>query len=209
MNVIHKTYKFRIYPNKSQEELLNKHFGCARWVYNYFLNEISNQYKQGIKYEGFYKLCIKLGELKKQDNTKWLNEVNSQSLQFALKCLDDAFKRYFKKQNKYPKFKSKKSRNSFTAPQFGKIKDGRLYIPKFKEGIKIKMDRDIKGDISKMTITRTPSGKYYVSILSKEEVNSLPKTGNQCGIDLGLKDFITISDGIKFKNNKYLKEYER
>lgn len=210
MKVINKVYKFRIYPNKEQEVLLNKHFGCSRFVYNYFLNERKEQYQKDNKSDNYYKQAKSLTDLKKQEDTIWLKEVNSQTLQFALRSLDTAYVNFFRGNAQFPKFKSRKHKNTFTIPQFGRLEENRIYIPKFKDGIKVKLDkREVEGKISKMNITKTPTGKYYVSIFTEQTIEELPKTNKQVGIDLGLKDFVITSDGIKFKNNRYTKKYSR
>ena len=209
MNLVNKTYKFRIYPTARQEVLLMQHFGCSRFVYNYFLNERKEQYQGNKKSDNYYIQAKTLTELKKQQNYIWLKEVNSQTLQFALKSLDAAYVNFFKGRAKFPKFKSRKHKNTFTVPQFGKLEDGKLIIPKFKDGIKVKLHRDVEGEIGKMSISKTPTGKYFVSIFSEQEIEQLPKVNKQVGIDLGLKDFVITSDNKKFKNNRYTKKYAK
>lgn len=210
MKVINKVYKFRIYPNKEQEILLSKHFGCSRFVYNYFLNQRKEQYQKDNKSDNYYKQAKSLTELKKQDEYNWLKEVNSQTIQFALRNLDTAYDRFFRKLAQFPNFKSRKHKNTFTIPQFGKLEENKIFIPKFKEGIKVKLDkREVKGKIGKLNITKTPTGKYHVSIFTEQTIEQLPKTNKKCGIDLGIKDFAITSDGIKFKNNRYTKKYSR
>jgi len=209
MRVINKTYKFRIYPNKEQETLLSKHFGCSRFVYNYFLNERKEQYQKDKKSDNYYAQSKTLTDLKKQEEMIWLKEVNSQTLQFALRSLDSAYVNFFRGNAKFPKFKSRKHKNTFTVPQFGKLEDGKIILPKFKDGIKVKLHREVKGEIGKMSITKTPTGKYYVSIFTEQEIEDLSKTNKQVGIDLGLKDFVITSDNKKFKNNRYTKKYAK
>lgn len=209
MRMINKTYKFRIFPTKEQEVLLNQHFGHSRWVYNHFLNERKEQYQSDKKSDNYYKQAATLTKLKKEENTKWLKEVNSQTLQFALRSLDTAFLNFFRGNAQFPKFKSRKNKNTFTIPQFGTLTDNKISIPKFKEGIKVKLHREVKGKIGKMNITKTPTGKYYVSVFTEQEVKELPKTNKQVGIDLGLKDFVITSDNKKFKNNRYTKKYAK
>src|SRR5699024_1591766 len=109
----------------------------------------------------------------------------------------------------FPKFKSRKDKSAFTIPQFAKLEDGKLILPKFKGGIKVKLHREVNGKIGKMSITKTPTGKYYVSIFTEQHLEDLPKTNQQVGIDLGLKDFLITSDNKKFKNNRYLKKYAK
>ena len=209
MKIINKTYRFRLFPTKEQEVLLNKHFGCVRYVYNHFLNERKKQYQANKKSDNYYKQAAALTKLKNEEDTKWLKEVNSQSLQFALRSLDTAFLNFFRGNAQFPKFKSKKRKNTFTIPQFGKLEDGKIIIPKFKDGIKVKLHREVKGKIGKMSFTKTPTGKYYVSIFTEQEVEELPKTNKQVGIDLGLKDFVITSDNKKFKNNRYITKYTK
>ncbi|MEM4934899.1 MAG: IS200/IS605 family element RNA-guided endonuclease TnpB [candidate division WOR-3 bacterium] len=209
MKKVNKTYKFRIYPNAEQEENLARHFGHSRFVYNYFLNQRKEQYQKDKKSDNYYVQSATLTKLKKEEDTKWLKEVNSQTLQFALKSLDSAYTNFFRGNAKFPRFKSRRNKNSFTVPQSGKIVDGKLNIPKFKDGIKIKLHREVKGKIGKMSITKTPTGKYYVSIFTEQEADELPKTNRQVGIDLGLKDFVITSDNKKFKNNRYTKKYAK
>ena len=207
--MVNKTYRFRIYPTAEQEILLAKHFGCTRYIYNHFLNERKEQYQADKKSDNYYKQAATLTKLKKEENTKWLKEVNSQTLQFALRSLDTAFLNFFRGNAQFPKFKSRKHKNTFTVPQFGTIEDGEINIPKLKDGIKVKLHREVKGKIGKMNITKTPTGKYYVSIFTEQEIEQLPKTNRQVGIDLGLKDFVITSEGTKFKNNRYTKTYAK
>ena len=209
MSKINRTYKFRLLPNKKQIELLEKHFGCSRFVYNTFLNQRIEQYKLTGKSDNYYEQAKSLTEMKKQEETAWLNEVNAQTLQFALRILETAYKNFFQKRAKFPKFKSKHSKKSFTVPQFATVAGNRLFIRKFKGGIKCSVHREIKGEIGKVTITKTPSGKYFVSVFTTEEyITPIKKSGNSIGVDLGLKDLIITSDGETFKNNRYTNKYE-
>ena len=209
MRKINRTYRFRLYPNREQTELLSKHFGCSRFVYNYFLNQREEQYKLTGKTDNFYAQCKTLTTLKKQEETAWLKEVNSQTLQFAIRSLETAYNNFFKKRTKFPKFKSKHSKNSFTVPQSASVADNRLFIYKFKEGIKCRVHREIKGKIGKVTITKTPSGKYFVSVFTEEEyITPINKTGKSIGVDMGLKELLTTSDGETFKNNRCTRRYE-
>ena len=209
MRKINRTFRFRLYPNQSQTELLSRHFGCSRFVYNYFLNQRKEQYRLTGKSDNYYAQAKALTTLKKQEETAWLKEVNAQTLQFAIRSLEAAYNNFFKKRTKFPKFKSKHSKNSFTVPQFASITDNRLFIPKFTEGIKCRVHREIKGKIGKVTITKTPSGKYFVSVFTEEDyINPLEKTGKSVGVDMGLKDLLVTSEGETFKNNRYTRRYE-
>lgn len=196
-------------PNQEQEILLSKHFGCTRYVYNHFLNKRKEQYLEYKKSDNYYAQASSLTKLKKEEDTKWLKEVNSQTLQFALRSLDIAFVNFFRGNANFPRFKSRKHKNSFTVPQFGRIEDRRLSIPKFKDGIRIKLHRELKGKIGKMSISCTPTGKYFVSIFTEQEVEQLPTNNKSIGCDLGIKDFVITSDNKKYKNNRYTKKYAR
>jgi putative transposase len=208
MKTIFRTYKFALYPTQEQKVLLDKHFGCARFVYNHFLNQRKEQYQANKKSDNYYAQCKTLTTLKKEEETVWLKEVNAQSLQFALRCLDTAYVNFFRGNAKFPRFKSKRKRSTFTVPQSAKVEDGRFYAPKFKEGIKVNVHREVKGKIGKCTLCKTPTGKYYVSVLSQEEYVPKEKTGLSCGVDLGLKDLAITSDGRKYRNYKYTKQYQ-
>ena len=169
MKTIFRTYQFELQPTQEQKVLLDKHFGCVRFVFNHFLNERKEQYQVDKKSDTYYKQCTTFTELKKKAETAWLKEVNAQSLQFVLRCLDTAYVNFFRGNAKFPRFKSRKKKNSFTVPQSAKLKNGRFYAPKFKEGIKVNVHREVKGEIGKCTLSKTPTGKYFVSILSEEQ----------------------------------------
>jgi len=210
--MINKAYKYRIYPNKVQQELLEKHFGCVRFCFNRGLDKKIKAYQQDKKRLSCFDLINELAKLKKEKEFEWLNEVNSQSLQMALRNLDNAFTNFFRKQNKFPNFKSKKHNiNSFQIPQHLKLSD-KLDIPKIK-GIKIIQHRKLEGKIKTATVSKTPTGKYYISILVEQD-KKLPKKpkikeNTAIGIDLGIKTFATLSNGKKIDNPKYLKNNSR
>jgi putative transposase len=204
-----KSYKYKINPNEEQTVLLNKHFGSIRFTYNYFLNERKKEYETNKNTINYYDNAKSLTELKKQEDYSWLNEINSQSLQYSLKCLDGAYQNFFKFKKGFPNFKSKHTKNSFSVPQSVKLIDGKLVIPKFKEPIDLILSRRFNGKIKSCTISKTPTNEYFVSILVETEHNKLEKTGKSIGIDLGLKDFVITSDGYRYKNNRYTKTYAK
>ena len=205
-----KTYKFRIYPNKDQAELMAKHFGSTRFVWNYFLAQRKESYLEDKKSLNYHDNSKALTRLKKDHEFEWLKEINSQSLQASLKDLDTAYGRFFKKQGMFPRFKSKhKSVDSFRCPQSIDIRDGKLSLPKFREGIKIKLHREMTGKILFATISRTPTDKFFASITCETEHEALPRTDKQIGIDLGIKDLAICSDGKAFKNLKITQKYAK
>jgi putative transposase len=204
-----KSYKYKIKPNEEQILLLNKHFGAIRFTYNYFLNERKVEYEVNKQTLNYNDNSAALTKLKKLEEFKWLKEINSQSLQHSLKSLDDAYNSFFKKRTVFPKFKSKHTKNSFKVPQFVKVVDGKLIIPKFKDPINIIQDKKFKGEIRQCTLSKTSTGEFFVSILVETNHEKFEKTNKQIGIDLGLKDFLITSDGFKYKNNRYTKTYTK
>ena len=130
MRKINRTYKFRLYPNKTQADLLARHFGCSRFVYNWGLNRKSEEYAKTKKNISCFDLIKEITLLKKEEEYKWLSEIQSQTLQMSLRCLDNAFTSFFHKKSKYPNFHKKKNRQSFQYPQGVKIKDNMIYLPK-------------------------------------------------------------------------------
>ena len=204
---MYKGRKYRIYPTNSQKELIHKHCGSVRFIYNLALEAKTMAYVGSKVNLSRYDLQKQMVDLKKE--LPWLNECNSQSLQVALLNLDTAYKSFFKGAG-FPKFKKKTNGGSFSIPQNVIVKDNLLIIPKFKEGIDIVLHREIKGTIKSATISVTPTGKYFVSILcdTKEELptKSPIKGSTTIGIDLGIKDFAITSEGEVFENPKYLRK---
>ena len=209
MKMIQKTYKFRLYPNKEQEKLLANYFGSIRFVYNHFLAKRKEQYEQTKKSSNYYEQAKELTAMKKTEMYSWLKEINSQSLQYALRNLDTAYQNFFKGRAKFPCFHSKKHGGSFAIPQHFKVEDNRIFIPKFKGGIRFVKSQNVQGELRNMTVSVTPSGKYYVCIMAQVEVDDLEKTNLSVGIDLGLKDFVITSDGDRYSSNKFIKKYSR
>ena len=170
--VIHKGYKFRLYPNQEQKIFIAKSIGSCRFVYNYFLNEKTKFYTEHKtdkkKSISFVETEHLLAVLKKDENYNWLNEVNSQSLQFSLRNLDSAYTMFFKKIASFPTFHKKRNGGSFTIPQFFKIveegnKNSYIKIPKLKQPLKFRQSREIKGKILYCSISKTPTDKYFIT----------------------------------------------
>jgi len=209
MKTIHKTYKLKLYPNKEQAELMSKHFGSTRFVWNYFLAERKQSYLESKKSLSYHDNARTLVALKKTDEFSWLKDVNSQSLQSSLKDLDTAYGRFFKKQAMFPKFKKKGlCIDSFRCPQNAKIMDGKLQIPKFKP-IKLNVHREIEGKMLFVTISKTRTDKYFVAITCEVKHEPLPESDKAVGIDLGIKDLAVCSDGTVFENIKTTKKYAK
>ena len=202
-----RAYKYRLYPSELQKELIAKHIGSSRFVYNLALETKTTAYLGSKHNFSPFDLIKQLPELKKE--CEWLKEVNSQSLQQSIQNMDIAFKKFFKGAG-FPKFKSKRDRQSFSIPQNVIVENNLLIIPKFKEGIDIVLHRPIKGTIKSATISVTPTGKYFVSILcdTKKDIpiKAPIEENTTIGIDLGIKDFAITSDGEVFENPKYLRK---
>lgn len=207
--LIHKAYKFRIYPNKNQEVLIAKTIGCSRFVFNHFLAKWQDAYQEKGKGLTYSTCSSQLTQLKKE--LEWLKEVDSIALQSSLKNLADAYSRFFKKQNKTPRFKSKKNRvQSYVTKHTNRniaVVDNKIKLPKLGL-VKFAKSREIEGRILNATIRRNPSGKYFVSILVETEIKELPKTNSSVGVDVGLKDFAILSNGEVFGNPKWFRKLE-
>jgi len=204
-----KSYKYRIYPNKNQEELIIKHFGCCRFIYNFSLELKIKTYQKEDKSLSQFDMNKLLPKLKKKH--KWLKEVIAQSLQQEHNHLDKAFRRFFKEKKGFPKFKSKKDKKSFSIPQNVKIdfKTNRIKLPKI-GSIKARLHREFVGRIKTTTVSMTPTDKYFISICVEDGFKIPHKQkfsfNNTIGIDVGLKHFATLSTDEKIENPKYLKK---
>ena len=202
-----KAYKFRFYPTKSQIKKLNDTFGCARYVYNYFLDLKQKLYSTEKKSISCNRCIKELTFLKKEK--EWLKDVDKFSLQNSLKDLDKAYKNFFNGKG-YPKFKSKKdSRKSYRTNYTNnniEFLDKWIKVPKLGK-LKIRDKMKPHGRILNATITQAPSGKYYISLCCTDiEAEKLERTDKNVGIDLGIKDFAITSDGTVIENPKYLQK---
>ena len=205
-----RAYKYRIYPTEEQKVLFAKTFGCCRFVYNWALNLRIEAYKSDKRTVPYKEMqdCM-VNELKAEHG--WLKEVNSQSLQSALRNLDMAYRNFFRDTHAvgFPKFKSRKSRQSFQCPQHCRVDFGKgtITIPKAKD-IPAVLHRRFKGTVKTVTVSMTPSGRYFASVLVDTAIQELPVTPIQndtaLGIDLGIKSLVVCSDGRTFANPKNL-----
>lgn len=226
-----RVYKFRIYPNKTQQILIQKTFGCVRYVFNHFLDIRMKTYEETKETVGYTKCSQMLTALKQE--YEWLQEPDKCALQNVLKNLDAAYKNFFNKQKKsqtkfapkklkhlarigrkptaydmlgHPKFMSKKDRHrSYKTNSNIKFLGNKIQIPKLgKLRIRDRI-REIEGRILNATLSQTPDGDYYIAVCVTDVPSPvMPKTNHNIGLDLGIKDFAISSDGDKFGNPKFL-----
>ena len=211
-----KSYKFRIYPNKEQEVLIQKTFGCVRFIYNHYLARHKEAYAESGKTPTLFQNDKDMTRLKGE--LEWLKEPDKWALQNSLRDLDGAFNRFFKYQQKkklghhipgsgYPKFKSKreKYKSYRTTKCRGNIEilDRNIKLPKLGL-VRCTISKKVNGRILNATVSQNPSGKYFVSLCCTDvDIEPMNPTGAVVGVDLGIKDLAITSDGQKFQNNKY------
>lgn len=199
-------YKYRIYPTEDQQVLLGKTFGCKRVIFNHYLNEQQGRYKNKEKHLSNYDINKDITKLK--ETKEWLCEVDSIALQMAAEDLSVAYENFFKsvtgkrKSPKIaaPKFKTKHSRQSYRTRGVRINENSTLQVPKLK-AVKVVIHRPIPDNsiIKSTTISRNTDGRYYASILVETDLQLQPMTGKEVGCDVGLKDLLITSDGLKFK----------
>lgn len=213
------SYKFRLYPNREQENQILRTFGCCRWVFNHYLAERKEVYTQTGETLNYYACAKGLTVLKQQEEALWLREVDATALQSSLRDLDDAYQHFFQRVKQgqkpgYPKFKSKHDhRQSYKSKCVGtniKVLDKAVQLPKLGE-VKCRVSRTVQGKILSATVSRSASGKYYVSLCCRLETDlpKLPLTGAVVGLNVGVKSFAVSSDGVEYPNPKYLRQSEK
>ena len=202
------SYKFRIDPNTEQKTLIQKTFGCARFVYNHFLAQRISEYKETGRAPTRFQQDKALTALKQEID--WLREPDKCALQNSLKNLDDAYKNFFRSVKSggkvgFPKFKSKRDRHkSYKTNSNIAIFDKHIRLPKLGL-VKCRISKEIKGRILSATVSQNPSGKYFVALCCTDvEIDPLPSTGAVVGLDMGLKSFAITSDGVEYPNHKFL-----
>ena len=196
-----RAYRYRIYPNKEQRDFFERTFGCVRLFYNTSLDEMNKLYKEKKEYKDITPASYK-------ERFPFFKEVDSLALANAQLNRNKALKAFFRKQNKFPKFKAKRNKQSYsTNNQNGTVylsEDGKyISLPKIKN-IKIKMHRKFDGVIKTVTVSKECDETYYVSILVEENIEAKPKSNNSVGIDLGIKSYIVDSNSERIDNPKYL-----
>lgn len=211
-------YKFRLYPNATQEKQIQRTFGSTRYIYNYFLSERKRLYEEKKETLNYFACSSELTKLKHDGEHDWLNEIDSRALKASLKDLDVAYQNFFrgiKKGQKvgYPHFKSKKDRNKSyrtnNTTNTIRVVDNAIRLPKL-GNVKCKVSRSVQGRILNATVSQTPSGKYFVSVCCTDVViPQYPHTGKSIGLDMGLTDFAVSSDGTRYANPKYLSKSEK
>lgn len=203
-----KAFKFRLYPSEEQREQLARQFGACRFVWNYYLRQRIDYYAETGEGLNYYDNSRDLTQLKRKSEYEWLREGNAQSLQQSLQDLTVAYKNFFAKRAKFPRFKRKKARQSFRVPQSFRVKGDHLAIPKVSP-IKMVVHRLIEGKMKSVTISHIPSGKYFASILCEVEMLEPEYNGGEIGIDLGLTHFIVTSDGEKVDTPRFFRKAEK
>jgi len=186
--------KVRIYPNKKQELALAKNFGCVRFVWNYYLNKTNNQYLETGKGMTYCDMAKDLTQLKKQLDFEWLAEATAATLQQSLKNLESAFKNFFSKRTKFPKFKSKNKKQSIRYPESCSIRNKGIKLPKLGV-VKAKISQVINGKIKSVTVSKTSTDKYFAAILFEMDDSTTIEKLKISGIDLGLSSLVTVFDG--------------
>lgn len=200
-----KAYSYRIYPTVKQVDHLLKSFGCARFVYNNALAEKIKAYEERKEFISSYTLINRITTLKQK--YEWLNTPTAQSLQQSILHLDSAYKRFFKEKKWFPKFHKKQSRQSLTYPQWIKVFETTIQIPKLWK-VEYRKDRWFTWEVKTCTVTKTPTNKYFISILV-DDWKELPikvESKNILGIDLWIKEFAVLSNWERIQNPKFLRE---
>jgi len=209
---ITKGYKYRIYPNDVQTEQISRTLGCCRFVYNHFLALRSEAWKECRESLSYVATARLLTELKRDPEHLWLASADSMALQESLRNLDRAYRNFFSGRGRYPRYKSKhnhcQSYRTRNQSDNIRIEDGRIVLPKL-GAVKARISRIPDGRILNASVSRTPTGKYYVSLCVEEELVPKPNSGGVIGIDVGIKEFYTDSNGDSVANPKTLSKYER
>jgi putative transposase len=211
---MHRAIKVKLNPTPEQATQLDQVMGCSRWWYNYALNLCITTYRETGKGLSQIALNKELPKLKKQEETKWLADCYSQVLQATTLNLTKAFKNFFDKRAKFPRFKSYHGRQSAQYPQNVKIEKNGIKIPGQIGLVKAKIHRLFEGELKTVTISKSPAGKYYASLLfdTQQDLPAPVITGKITGVDLGIKDFAVAYNGekvSKYSNPKHFAKHEK
>lgn len=210
------SYKFRIYPNKEQEQQILRTFGCCRFVWNYYLAKRKETYEQNGETLNYYDCAGDMTRLK--TSLGWLKEVDATALQSSLRDLDTAYQNFFRRVRQgvnpgYPRFKSKHDhKQSYKSKCVGtniKVLDRAIQLPKLGL-VKCRVSKETRGRILSATVSQNPSGKYFVALCCTDvTIEPLPATGDAVGIDMGLKAFAVTSDGMEYPNHRHLAKSQK
>lgn len=205
-----RSYKFRIYPTKTQEEILRKTIGSCRFIYNHALATKSEAYKTDKTKISYVQMSAAMTQMRKNAETKWLNEISHVALQQSLRNLESAYANFFKNRSRYPKFKRKSKGGSarFVGTGFS-LKNNCFKVNRIKTPINVIWSRELPSKPSSCTISLNPSGQWFASFVCEEEIEKLPKTDEKIGIDLGVETFATLSDGTKIKQPDSIRRSRR
>ena len=200
-----KAFKYRIYPNEQQQAQLAQFFGARRWVYNHYLSEQKRRFEAKERHLSNFDINKLITQKKKEPDTAWLRDIDDWCLKNASEDLSNAYDAFFRsikgqrkgKKMELPRYKKRSAHQSYRTRGI-KITEQGLRLPKIKTHININLHQPIQGTIKSATVSKTPSGKYFVSILCESDVELMPMTGREVGIDLGLKHLAILSNGIRF-----------
>src|SRR6266511_4690550 len=206
--IIRKAFRYRISPTAKQEQALAVQFGHARFVWNWALAWRKAAYKETGKGIGYCELKRWATALKYQPEMEWLKEADSQVLQAKIQDLERAYKNFFEKRARFPRFKSKRDGQSIRYPQRFKFHENFTYLPKV-GWVKTKFHRPLEGRPKNVTVSKTKTGKYFVSIQCEVEMVEQTARDGEIGIDLGVKSFLATSEGWKRDNPRHLQQAER
>ena len=204
MHKVHKGYRLRLYPNKAQEAMIAKTFGCCRFIYNKMLEDMINELKKGVQLDvtpGYYK-----------EEFPWLDEVDSQALAMERIHLRSAFSNHYKEGRGFPKYKRKADHNQSYSTCYSdstvRFEEGSIRLPKV-GFIRVRSAPPCEGKLGIVTVSRVPSGKYFLSFQLEEWVLGYPSKGGEVGLDLGIKDFVVTSSGKVYENKRVLDRYAK
>jgi len=206
--IIRKAFRYRLYPTAEQEQALAVQFGHARFIWNWALALRKAAYNETGKGIGYCKLKRQATALKYQAGTEWLKEADSQVIQAKIQDLERAYKNFFERRAKFPRFKSKRDGQSIRYPQRFKFDENSTYLPKI-GWVKTKFHRPLEGRPKNITVSKTKTDKYFVSIQCEVEMIDRPARGGEIGIDLGIKSFLATSEGWKRDNPRHLQQAEK
>jgi putative transposase len=209
---MHRAFRYRFYPTEEQESLLKQTLGCCRFVYNRALNIRNEAWAERRENLSGYALMKNITKWKKNEETKWLREISNIPLQQSINNLEAAFQNFFAKRSRYPVFKKKSSGGSCRFTRLGfRIKNDGVWLAKMRAPLDIRWSRPLPENRppSQCTVRFTPAGEWYISFLCDAEIEKLPPSTAEIGIDMGIASLVTLSTKEKIANPKYMNIYRR